>query len=396
MSNVYVKGVNNFWGPISRPEFVTLARSGIISQKDYILNSFKHQWEKIENFHSLNTIFSPEFTYKKPKIIVVGGNKGGVGKTLFAASFSLALSKQSKSVLAVDTDFSDPDLNEWLNVKRPSKTLGHFFDRRVKNLDELVQKTNHPNLSIICGDAKTLHVSNPRFYHRSMLTNQLLQQNTDYIVLDQSPGISYSSVDFFLNADEQILVTIPEPSAILSVFRFLRISLFRKLKASFINNQIVLSKIKQYESPFWHQSYAPISTLRSKLQQIDYEAAAIFDGIIESIKPKIILNMIMDKRETNEGKLLCYAINQLLSIEPEFFGTIPYMVNLRKFTKEKKPLCLISQSEQLVVTDDTYDTQLEKQEKSPFPWRRKSNKASPPYFSIVKSVFDNMVPHWPQ
>jgi hypothetical protein len=131
-----------------------------------------------------------------------------------------------------------------------------------------------------------------------------------------------------------------------------------------------------------------------KLKQIDFEAAAIFDGIIESIKPKIILNMLMDKKELKEGKLLCHAINNLLSIETEFFGTIPYMVDLRKFTKDKKPLKLISQSDQIIVTEDSYKSQLDQKDKSLFPWRN-SNNSHPPHFSIVKSVFDNMVSEWP-
>jgi Mrp family chromosome partitioning ATPase len=271
VSKIYVKSENNFWGPISQPEFVSLARSGAISKTDYILNSFRFEWQKIEDLRSLKAIFLPELMFKKPKIIAVGGNKGGVGKTLFAASLSLALSKQSKKVLAIDTDFSDPDLNEWLNVKQPSKTLCHFFDKRVKGLHELIHETSYPNLSIICGDAKTLQTSNPRFYQRSMLANQLIRQNFDFVVLDQSPGISYSSIDFFLNSDEQILVTVPEPSAILSTFRFLRMALFRKLKTAFVNNQVVLDKIKQFESPFWHQSYAPLYNLYLNLNQWHYD-----------------------------------------------------------------------------------------------------------------------------
>ena len=343
----------------------------------------------------MNSVFCPTTAIKKPKIIVVGGNKGGVGKTLFASSLSLALSKQSKMVLAVDTDFSDPDLNEWLGVKRPSKTIGHFFNKRVKDLNELVQETEYPNLSIICGDAKTLEESNPRFYQRSTLLNQLVQYNADFIILDQNPGISYSSVDFFLKADEQILVTIPEPSAILSAFRFLRVALFRKLKIAFRNNPDILDRIKLFESPFWHQTYSPLSNLYTKLKSVDAEAAIIFDAVIESLKPKIVLNMLMDKRETNEGKLFIHAISDLLLIKPEFIGTIPYMVDLRKYTKDKKPLKLISESDKIIITDTTYKNQLDPDQKSLLPWRRNKRISSTSYFSIVKSVFENMVPHWP-
>lgn len=394
MGMMYIKTPSQVYGPISHTEFIYLVNSGRIRPTDHILSEFRAQWNPIERFPSLAAAFNGN-QYKIPRIIAVGGNKGGVGKTMFASSLALALAKQGKRVLAIDTDFSDPDLNEWLGIKRPSKTLGHFFKKRIDQLEDLIVATKYANLSVIPGEARSLDDTNPRYYQRSKLANQLQALKFDFIILDQSPGVTYSSVDFFLQADEKIIVTIPEPSAILSTFRFIRIALLRRLKSVMRLKPEILRMIGSYEFPIWHHSYSPLSILLDKIKAIDHRAGCLFEAVTNTIQPQIVLNMVMNKKEIEEGHLFIRVLKELLSVKPEFLGTIPYLDDLREMSKERKPLKIISIRQNFTVVDKAYKSRMH--QRPPLRlWPKIHKNNRPTSKSVVQSVFANMITNWPQ
>ena len=86
---------------------------------------------------------------KATKIVAIGGSKGGIGKTSFTASLAMELSSQGKKIVAVDADFGDPDLKDWLGIKEPKVTLDHFFKQHVASLNELVLDSPIQNLQVI-------------------------------------------------------------------------------------------------------------------------------------------------------------------------------------------------------------------------------------------------------
>ncbi len=75
-----------------------------------------------------------------------------------------------------------------------------------------------------------------KYFQKTRLLSRISQVDADIILLDIGAGISFNIVDFFLLAEQGILVVIPEPSSIENAYRFLKMSfyrhLWRSLKAS--------------------------------------------------------------------------------------------------------------------------------------------------------------------
>src|SRR3990172_6220413 len=54
-----------------------------------------------------------------PRLIALGGGKGGVGKTFLAANLAASLARAGARVVAVDTDVEGANLHTWLGVASP-------------------------------------------------------------------------------------------------------------------------------------------------------------------------------------------------------------------------------------------------------------------------------------
>ena len=79
---------------------------------------------------------------KSTKIIAIGSGKGGVGKSVIAASMSVGLTLYDKSVVVVDADFGGPNLHKIIGIEEPNKTYLNFYNKDYKKLDDIMQ--DHP------------------------------------------------------------------------------------------------------------------------------------------------------------------------------------------------------------------------------------------------------------
>ena len=61
-----------------------------------------------------------------PRLVAVGGGKGGVGKTLVAANLAAALAQAGRRVVVVDTDLEGANLHTVLGVGAPRASLADY------------------------------------------------------------------------------------------------------------------------------------------------------------------------------------------------------------------------------------------------------------------------------
>ena len=58
-----------------------------------------------------------------PRVVAIGGGKGGVGKSLVAANVGIFLATLGKRVILVDGSFGAPNLHIFAGVPRPARSL---------------------------------------------------------------------------------------------------------------------------------------------------------------------------------------------------------------------------------------------------------------------------------
>lgn len=151
------------------------------------------------------------------KIISVCSGKGGTGKTFFALNFAYSLASMGKKVLLADLDFNLSNLHLLLN-ETSENPISEFFEQKKFMKEIIVHYTD--NLDLIYGDSGTSdfpRISKDLFqYFFAGLTG--LADNYDFIILDSAAGASDLTVYQLLKSDYNILVTSPEPTAVMDAY----------------------------------------------------------------------------------------------------------------------------------------------------------------------------------
>ena len=165
-----------------------------------------------------------------PSIWAVGGGKGGVGKSLVATNLAVALSEAGYRVTLVDADLGGANLDTLLGSPRPQMTMGAFFRKEVKTLQECAIDTGLTGLSLVAGDADTLGAANPHHAQKLKLIRHLRKLTANVVVLDLGAGTTFNTLDLYVAADVGVAVTAPEPTALQNCFTFLKAATLRDLE----------------------------------------------------------------------------------------------------------------------------------------------------------------------
>ncbi|HSR37018.1 MAG TPA: P-loop NTPase, partial [Desulfurivibrionaceae bacterium] len=104
----------------------------------------------------------PEET-KRRRIIAVGGAKGGIGKSLFAANLGMMLSSMGFKTVMVDLDLGGSNLHIYLGLNNiQDTTISDFLERKVASLhDVAIDFADGPTL--IAGNTGELGAANIPF-----------------------------------------------------------------------------------------------------------------------------------------------------------------------------------------------------------------------------------------
>ncbi|MBK7632364.1 MAG: P-loop NTPase [Ignavibacteriales bacterium] len=176
---------------------------------------------QLDRIRELEKLFSSEENTISEKIVVVTSGKGGTGKSFFAANFSYQYSK-SYRVLLIDADFNLSNLHLLLNAN-PQKTLNAFFESNAV-FNEIITKYNS-NLDIIFGDAGSLSLDKPSFNQINRLFKEINNISSEYdlIVFDLGAGISDENLHVLSKAKTKIIITNPEPTALMDAYVIIKL-----------------------------------------------------------------------------------------------------------------------------------------------------------------------------
>ncbi len=158
------------------------------------------------------------------RILAVTSGKGGVGKTNVVANLSAGLSELGKKVVVLDADFGLANIDVLLGLT-PRYHLGHvLFGNKTLN-DVMVQGPQ--GIRIIPASSGLQRMSELTLAQRNHLVESFasLESDTDYFVIDTAAGISRNVIHFLLSAQEVIVVSAPEPTAIVDAYAVIKIIL---------------------------------------------------------------------------------------------------------------------------------------------------------------------------
>ncbi|MEW6097336.1 MAG: MinD/ParA family protein [bacterium] len=175
------------------------------------------------------------------KIITITSGKGGVGKTNLTANLAISFALMEKRVLILDADLGLSNINIVIGLVPPPKyNLFHVITGQ-KNIAEIL--ADGPcGVKVITGAVGVTRLSNISSRKRKQFIEELssLFDSFDLIIIDTSSGISANVLSFILAANEVILVTTPEPTAITDAYGIIKAVASKK---NDINIKLVINRI---------------------------------------------------------------------------------------------------------------------------------------------------------
>ncbi len=147
------------------------------------------------------------------KVLTITSGKGGVGKSTTTANLALGLALAGKKVVTIDLDIGLRNLDMILGLEnRIVYDVVNVVEKVCKVKQALIKDKRVDNLFLIAA-AQTRDKSAVKPEQILELSNEL-KKEFDYIILDSPAGIEGGFKNAMLPADEVIIVTTPEISAV--------------------------------------------------------------------------------------------------------------------------------------------------------------------------------------
>jgi flagellar biosynthesis protein FlhG len=178
---------------------------------------------------------------KKTRIITVTSGKGGVGKTNMSVNMALAYARLGKKVVVMDADLGLANVNVMLNMI-PKFNLYHVI-RKQKTMKEILLETEY-GISIVAGASGFSKIANLSEDERQNFIHELdTLSNADIIIIDTSAGVSSNVLDFIAAADDAVIITTPEPTAITDAYGIIKI-IATEIDSLNMGLKLVINRVK--------------------------------------------------------------------------------------------------------------------------------------------------------
>ncbi|MBN2545424.1 MAG: MinD/ParA family protein [Spirochaetes bacterium] len=180
---------------------------------------------------------------KRTRVITVSSGKGGVGKTNVAVNLGIAFSKLGKKVIVMDADLGLANVNVCLGII-PKYNLFHLI-KKQKMMKDIIIDTKF-GIQIVAGASGFSKIANLSDDERRNLIREIdTLSYADIIIVDTGAGVSKNVISFIMAADEAIIITTPEPTAITDAYGIIKI-IATEVSNPSLDIKLVVNRINSY------------------------------------------------------------------------------------------------------------------------------------------------------
>lgn len=169
----------------------------------------------------------------------ITSGKGGVGKTAVVANLAYNLASMGKRVLILDADLGLANIDVVFGLS-PQYNLNHFFSGDHELQDILVEGPY--GIRILPAGSGIQNFIKLDGQQKMRLLDGLdaMQNHFDFVLIDTEAGISENVTYFNTAAQEILVVTTPEPTAITDAYALMKLlsTQYHEKKFNLVVNQI--------------------------------------------------------------------------------------------------------------------------------------------------------------
>ena len=273
------------------------------------------------------------------KIIAVGGAKGGVGKSMLAANLAVGLALLGQKVVLADLDLGGADVHLYTGVKSLTKTWNDFLDKKVDSIQDILTPTAFKGLSLIGGDSSKLGSANLPYSQKLKIMRHLKELETDFLVVDLGGDTTYNGLDFFLLADQKIVVSGTEPASVLDSYTFIKVVFNRFLERFFSEHKSlkVLAEQIRCGSLEKSENYS-LDFIYQEVRNRDPKAAIELKQQFDKFRLAIVLNMTDSSKDVRIAESMQKLVKDKCFLDIGILGTIPFDKVVRKAARRFTPI----------------------------------------------------------
>lgn len=273
---------------------------------------------------------------KAPEIWAINSGKGGVGKTFITSSLGLTLSKLNYNVLIVDLDLSGANMHTALGLKPSHLNMRHFLDEQ-KSLSEIVIPTPFPKLSYIQGVWDLWVPFDLSKFDEFKMSAELKKLKYDYILVDFGVGPFEKFFNMFLECDQRIVVSSPEPTSIEKTYRFIESYICQNLKSKATPE--AYHKLINTLRDFRHNVLDNPFSFKSYLKENDGLTLEPFNKL--NREPlKLLINGIRSQSLMDLGYSMKSVCNKYYGLNVDYIGHIEFDNSVWQSVKNMEPVLI--------------------------------------------------------
>lgn len=272
-----------------------------------------------------------------PRLVAVGGGKGGVGKTFLTANVAALLARGGWRVVAVDTDIEGANLHTWLGVANPKRSLADYVAGRARHPAELLVETAVPGLRLLAATHGNLTAAQPSTERRVELLRGLRALDADFVFVDCGAGAHAATIDYFLVGDEGVLVLHPEPTSVENAYTFLRAAFYRRMQLALQKHDVRACVQEAMDQRNERGIRTPLDLLR-EVRAMDPEEGKRFVATMQSFRPRVVVNEVETSEDVKLGFSVRSVCRKFFGLDVEYTGYVNRDDAVREAILQRRPV----------------------------------------------------------
>lgn len=228
----------------------------------------------------------------------ITSGKGGVGKTALVANLAFQLASLEKRVLILDADLGLANIDVVFGLS-PTYNLNHFFTGEQELQEIMVD--GPVGIKILPAGSGMQNFTRLDSRQKMRLLDGLdsMQTHFDYVLIDTEAGISENVTYFNTAAQEILVVTTPEPTAITDAYALMKLLSTQYHEKHF---NLVINQIRTEDEAL--EVYRKLTMVANRYLDIsiDYLGSIPEDRqMVDSIRKQRVISELLPNCRTSDA-----------------------------------------------------------------------------------------------